>query len=71
MIAMPNSYLVLHKKNIKTTLKNKISINHCIKIINLGGKKLPCRKEWAKNCKEKCKKSTRMGAQNTFSASTG
>ena len=49
MIAMPNSHLVLHKetlKQIETTLKNKTSIKHLIEIINLGAKKLPCRKEW-------------------------
>ena len=51
MIAMPNSHLVLHEETLKQhkqTLTNKISIEDLIKIINLGVKKLPCRKEWVK-----------------------
>ena len=39
---MPNSHLVLHKKKHENnTLKNKISIKHLSKIINLGAKNCP------------------------------
>ena len=41
MIAMPNSHLILHKETLNNTLKNKISIKHLSKIINLGPKNCP------------------------------
>ena len=41
MIAMPNSHLVLHKETLKQHCKNKMSIKHLIKIINLGAINCP------------------------------
>ena len=41
MIAMPNSHLVVHKETLKQHLKNKISIKHLNKIMNLGDKNCP------------------------------
>ena len=41
MIAMPNSYLVLHKETLKQQSKNKTSIKHLIKIIKFKAKNCP------------------------------
>ena len=41
MIAILNLHLVLHKEKLKQHLKNKISIKHLIKIINLGAINCP------------------------------
>ena len=40
-IAMPNTHLVLHIETLSNTLKNKTSIKHLIKIINLGAINCP------------------------------
>ena len=41
MTAIPNSHLVLHKETLKQRFKNKTSVKHLIKIINLGAINCP------------------------------